>query len=494
MHRHGSRDASRPRAPEGKLQWLLVVLVGVGVGATLYTFKHSADWDAINGVRPQRKVWRADLAAEVAAWPEEKASMQRRPQGHFPAEHPASTTQPPLGNESESEALYTRWRDRTDRAQDLFSYHKRWQEQVLECGCTYPRHFFEPYLVWSDRHQAYVSNATQSELFWARFGKFVKRARTLASDSLARVMLDAMHRVGLPPILHAGSLLAFIRQGELKTDDFDFKVFPRFFPDTIDKYVDLDVPLRPRNLTIFGWEDRPKTRIKKATRHRKIIRQIRVPGSKQRMWFDEFGVPGEFGYELGVSVNWTKFELFMCVEEEDSYWTGLWVRGKLYRCKLPGPTAFAPAVDVLSGARFWIPTSTFLELEYFYGLSWDIPYDSSAHNNTWYWATSVKNFSSCDMKNHVTSVDVSSMMPMSRASWDFALNPLAAAEQGGSNQSASTADVHGEPQDRRGRARVQSEDLAFLFADSVATAYLNGQLSGNLVQSLAVRPQSLAAR
>lgn len=353
-------------------------------------------------------------------------------------------------------------------------------QALRRIGETWPEGLFAPYLLWSEDYQAYISNSTNANLFFKKARGRLRRMRTAASDRFMRLFADAAERLGLPIIAHAGSLLSFIRQGELKTDDTDFKTFSRFFKN-FERQPMAPSGQRPPHagqmLTKYGWyQDRgSRSRVEK---HNKTVTErfwrqqgkppepaswvsllvfvtlfvlVRrqyfkvaggvalvgafigaclvgqycsatagdTPWSSIPRRFAEFGVPGEFGYEVGFVVDGHKIELFVSVEEQHSYWTGLWVSSRLYRCELPGPTDFAPAVDVSSGTRFWIPTTAFLELEYLYGAGWTSPF-----NGSWDWAKSVRNFSACDMIQPVAYSPDKPMYPTAVASWDSALRQL----------------------------------------------------------------------
>jgi len=243
---------------------------------------------------------------------------------------------------------------------------KRWLPEALRTG-HWPKDLFSPYLVWSEKHEAFISNTTNANAWLKRYAGQVSwaprtRLQTTIQNFALKKFLGGMARAQLPPVITAGSLLAFVRQGAMMTEDADFMTFYRF--------------LQP-NLTKSNWWGRC------------------MSSNMPARW--KYSEPSKPGYELAftydVGSTRVKIDLFFAQEEEEYSATGFWADGKLYKCILPGPTGFAPAMDVNSGSRFFISTMALLNLEYLYGPSWDKPYKKVR----WTWHDSPADFSSCDL-------------------------------------------------------------------------------------------------
>ena len=258
-----------------------------------------------------------------------------------------------------------------DLTASVLANQSAWLPTAIETG-QWPKELFSPFLAWSDEHGAFVSNATHADLFRARWRAGSRQANTSALvDEKIRLFLDGMVKAGLPPVINRGSLLSFLREGRLYTDDVDFVTFRRF----IDAQKHSDA----------------------------FLAHCLAP---ELPWKEHIGTFNGPGYQTRFSVENMPFDLYFVEEDVNHYWFPLWKgRGdeaQLYRCIAPGPTGFAPALHEASGAHFFIPTTAVLEMQYSYGPSWETPYNSNNGTN-WNWLNSVRDFaSSCQMSRPVS--------------------------------------------------------------------------------------------
>eukprot|EP00747_Dinoflagellata_sp_TGD_P065433 gnl/TRDRNA2_/TRDRNA2_154356_c0_seq1.p1 gnl/TRDRNA2_/TRDRNA2_154356_c0~~gnl/TRDRNA2_/TRDRNA2_154356_c0_seq1.p1 ORF type:complete len:481 (+),score=52.17 gnl/TRDRNA2_/TRDRNA2_154356_c0_seq1:53-1495(+) len=275
---------------------------------------------------------------------------------------------------------------------DWLTQQAVWLPEALRAG-RWPKDLFSPFLVWSEIHGAFVSNQTQAELFATRW-EGVKhlphlddsdRSRADANTEI-RAFLDGMIQTGLPPVINRGSLLGFLRSGKLSTDDADFVTFRRF--------------LHP------------------AKHNSSFFRRCLTPPSLKYM--HSVGDVNDAGYEISYSKEDVKIDLYVAEEGANSYWYPLWIRGReeLHRCLAPGPTAFAPAVHIPTGARFFVPTTALLEMQHSYGPLWEMPYEA-AYGKKWKWDESVWDFDSCQNKSFHKQREQQSF-----SSWDPLLEKL----------------------------------------------------------------------
>jgi len=251
-----------------------------------------------------------------------------------------------------------------------------------------------PYLIWNSTDRAFVCNVTNLARSVTRRGRYPEDARP------ALRFLAALESLRLPAVLTDGSLLGFVRDCKLGTDDVDFVTFARFMNGTGAAGSNAHF------LNGTGFPGRGCC----------IGEEIKL--------FSSFGRPGHSGFELaynvfdnGLSSPYT-IDLSVAHEEEDTYEVAISIQNRLYSCSKPRPPTFFPAKHP-SGARFFIPATAVTELDLLYGPRWWRPYPDE-YGEQWRWSESPRHFLACNF-----SAPMQPSKPTARqSSWDRPLEPL----------------------------------------------------------------------
>jgi len=270
--------------------------------------------------------------------------------------------------------------------QDLARYRGADLKHALEQDWADAPGPLSPYLVWNSTEGAFVCNSTNSDLFADRTSNSPEDSRPVLR------LLAALESWRIPAILTLGSLLSFVRDCRLGTDDFDFVVFGRFLRGNVAAG---EFAGYPGNGCCIG-------------------ENITISHS--------LGTPGISGFELAymVDVNGlsTKIDIWVAHEEKDDYEVGIWINGKPYSSSKPRPPTYVPAKHP-SGARFFIPATALTELEQHYGPRWQYPY-SSNYGERWHWFDSLRHFFGWNL----SAVIPKNKTMRSHRNWDRTLEPL----------------------------------------------------------------------
>ena len=175
------------------------------------------------------------------------------------------------------------------------------------------------------------------------------------------VFTDVIHvldRLNAPYNIHAGTILGFVRDRELKDSDIDIAVSSEWMKTNNAAFINA--------FKRAGFDYMYKT------------------ASGQ---LSPFGQLGQFGYEVAWTKRGVKTDVFSRLDYPDRYETGLWYHGVVYRCVTHRRGVETAVWDSL---HIQVPVPYDLVLSSLYGTNWTLPFPGK-----WRWFEDALEVGSC---------------------------------------------------------------------------------------------------